>query len=80
MSDNVDWNAAATLLERDDSGSDFDINFRAVATGSLADVLIQFLAMDSAERARVIIDRGAAGNLAFNDIMALTSRADFPGA
>jgi hypothetical protein len=78
--DGVDWTAPATMLERDDSGSDFDISFRAVATGPLSALISQFLTMDAAERARVIIDRGAAGNLAFNDIMALAARADFPGA
>jgi hypothetical protein len=79
MSDGVDWGAVATMLERDDSGSDFDIAFKTIATGPLSTLISQFLAMEAADRARIIIDRGAAGNLAFNDIMALAGHADFPG-
>ena len=79
MTDAIDWTATATMLERDDSGSDRDIDFRTVATGPLADLVAKVVAMLPAERARIIIDRGSHGTIAFNDIMALSARTDFPG-
>lgn len=80
MTDTIDWQAPATMLERDDSGSDRDIDFRTIASGPLATLVAQVLAMQPAERARIVIDRGIAGTIAFNDIMALAARNDFPGA
>lgn len=75
----VDWQAQATLLQRDDSGSDRDIDFRTVAKASLAQLVGKVVAMTPAERARVVIDRGPDGTIAFADIMALAARDDFPG-
>ena len=80
MTDMIDWQAPATMLERDDSGSDRDIDFRTIASGPLAALVAQVLAMQPAERARIVIDRGITGTIAFNDIMALAARSDFPGA
>ena len=77
--DPIDWTATATMLERDDSGSDRDIDFRMVASAPLADLVAKTVAMLPAERARIIIDRGIHGTIAFNDIMALAARPDFPG-
>ncbi len=77
--DPIDWCAPATMLERDDSGSDRDIDFRNVATAPLADLVAKTVAMLPAERSRIIIDRGIHGTIAFNDIMALAARPDFPG-
>ena len=77
--DPIDWTAAAIMLERDDSGSDRDIDFRTVATAPLADLVAKTVAMLPAERSRIIIDRGIHGTIAFNDIMALAARPDFPG-
>lgn len=79
MTDIIDWQATATMLERDDSGSDRDIDFRIVAKAPLAVLVAQVMAMQPAERARIVIDRGVAGTIAFNDIVALAARSDFPG-
>ncbi len=75
----VDWTGAATLYERDDSGSDMDIVFHRRAQGALGDVIAQVLALNGAERARMIIDRGADGMLNIHDIVALAAHDDFPG-
>ncbi len=77
MSDAIDWTAAATLLERDDSGSDRDVDFRTVARGPLRDLVARVAAMAPAQRARVVIDRGPAGTIAVSQIMRLAERADF---
>ena len=79
MTDNIDWTATVTMLERDDSGSDRDVDFRTVATGALADMVARVVAMLPVERARIIIDRGPAGTIAMGDIMALAARPDYPG-
>lgn len=76
----IDWTAPAILLERDDSGSDRDIDFREVARGVLGTIIAQVVAMPPAERARVVIDAGLQGTLAVGDILALSARDDFPGA
>lgn len=77
--DPIDWCASATMLERNDSGSDIDIDFRTIATAPLADLVAKTVAMLPEERARIVIDRGPQGTIAFNDIMALAARPDFPG-
>jgi hypothetical protein len=79
MSEAIDWAAEAKLLERDDSGSDWDVDFKPVATAALSTLVAKVVAMTPADRARVIIDRGPAGTIAYADIMALAARADFPG-
>lgn len=79
MTEVIDWTANCMMMERDDSGSDRDIDFRTVCAGPLADLVAKVAAMLPAERARIIIDRGPHGTIAFNDIMALWARTDFPG-
>ncbi len=76
----IDWTATAILLERDDSGSDRDIDFREVRRGALSAVVADVLAMPAADRARVVIDAGLQGTMAVGDIIALAGRDDFPGA
>ena len=73
----IDWNAPATLLERDDSGSDLHYDFKTVASGTLGELVRQVAALASAERARLVID---SGNTSFNvgQIMDLASRDDLP--
>lgn len=80
MSDGMDWTASATMLARDDSGSDRDIDFRTLATGPLASLVAKVVAMPPIERARILIDRGAAGTITVAEILALAQRDDFPGA
>ena len=80
MSDTIDWTATATMLERDDSGSDRDIDFRTLAKAPLAHLVAKVAAMDTTDRARILIDRGPAGTITVNEILALAQRADFPGA
>jgi hypothetical protein len=78
MSEAIDWAAKAQLLERDDSGSDWDVDFKPLATAPLSVLVARVVAMTPADRARVVIDRGPAGTIAFADIMALAGRDDFP--
>ncbi len=80
MTEQVDWNATATMLERDDSGSDLDMHFKTVAKAPLGELVAKVVAMTPADRARILIDRGPAGTIAIAEIMALATRDDFPGA
>lgn len=55
-------------------------DFDTLAEGSLAEMVARVAAMDVAERARVIIDVPGQGNLTVGEVLALSERADFPGA
>ncbi len=79
MSGSIDWSREAVLLERDDSGSDWDVDFKKIAVASLAELVAKVVAMEPADRARIIIDRGPDGTIAYTDIMALAAHDDFPG-
>jgi hypothetical protein len=79
MMESIDWSREAKLLERDDSGSDWDVDFKLVAAAPLSVLVAKVVAMAPANRARVIIDRGIDGTIAYADIIALAARADFPG-
>lgn len=73
----IDWTAPATLIERDDEGSDLHYEFKTVATGSLAELVRRVAGLPAVERARLVIDSGTAS---FNvgQIMELASRDDLP--
>ncbi|MBX9728309.1 MAG: hypothetical protein K2X31_05315 [Sphingopyxis sp.] len=75
----IDWNAAASLIERDDAGSEMYFEFRTLASGPLSDLVAQVASLTPEARARLVIDRGIAGTIAVQDIMALAARPDFPG-
>ena len=73
----IDWNAPATLLERDDAGSDLHYDFKTIASGTLAELVRRVAALDAGDRARLAIDSGNA-SLNVGQIMELAGRDDLP--
>ncbi len=74
----VDWSVAAKLIERDDAGSELAYDFHERATGTLASLVTQVVAMDATARARMLIDAGSVGMLTVGQILDLSARGDFP--
>ena len=77
---NINWNAPARLLEREDGGSDLYVDFRERGAGSVCLLVAQVLELPANQRARMVIDAGAQGMFNMTDIMALSERADYPGS
>lgn len=73
-----DWSAPAKLIERDDGGSEMFFHFEEVGTGTLAELVARVAAMTPQQRARLVIDAGAAGTVNVPQIMDLAARPDFP--
>ena len=67
----LDWDAEATLHERDDDGSELQYNFTELATGPLRDIVARVAAMDSAQRARLVVAVSGGQSLAVSEILAL---------
>ena len=75
--DSVDWNAAATLHERDDGGSEMHYNFRELKKGRLGDLVREVAAMEAGDRARLVIDVSGGTTINVGQIMDLAARSDF---
>jgi hypothetical protein len=75
----IDWNAKATLQQRDDAGSDMFIAFDTIGEGPLSAMVAQVLQMSPHDRARVVLDVQGMGMLDVARIVELGKRADFPG-
>ena len=78
--DEMNWNAAAELHERDDAGSDMFVEFKTLKTGPLAELIAHVMTLPSDQKARLVIDASGVGSLNIHDITALAKRADFPEA
>ena len=76
--DTVDWDAPATLHERDDAGSDMHFHFRTVRQGTLGALVREVAGLPSAERARVVIDVAGGSTLSVGEILSLANREDLP--
>lgn len=74
--DAVDWNAAATLIERDDGGSEMHYNFRELRKGKLGELVREVAAMAAPERARLVIDISGGTTINVGQIMDLAARED----
>jgi hypothetical protein len=74
----IDWHAASKLLARDDAGSEMFFEFKEIGIGTLAELVTQVMALDPAERARVLIDAGAVGTFNVGQIAELAARDDLP--
>ncbi len=75
----IDWAAPAKLMERCDGGSDLYYEFTDLRSAPLGLLVAEVVAMPAPERARLVIDAGAAGMLNIGDILTLSARDDFPG-
>lgn len=67
----LDWNAEATLHERDDAGSELQYNFNVVKKAPLRELVTLVASMASDERARLIIDIAGGKSLNVGEIIAL---------
>ncbi|MFC4295423.1 hypothetical protein ACFO0A_10195 [Novosphingobium tardum] len=74
----VNWDAPATLQERDDGGSDLHYHFRTVRDGTLAELVRAVGAMPTAERARMVIDVAGGNTINLGQILDLAAREDLP--
>lgn len=74
----VDWNAKATLQQRDDSGSDMFYGFETIGEGPLADMVGRVMEMPPHDRARVVLDVAGLGMLNVGQVVELSGRDDFP--
>ncbi|MDT0508247.1 hypothetical protein [Novosphingobium sp. MMS21-SN21R] len=67
----LDWNAEATLHERDDAGSEMQYNFNVLRKAPLRDLVTQVVAMTVDERARLVIDVAGGKSLNVAEILEL---------
>lgn len=67
----LDWNAEATLHERDDAGSELQYNFNVIKKAPLRDLVAEVAAMSADARARLIIDVAGGKSLNVGEIMDL---------
>lgn len=70
----LDWEAAATLRERDDGGSDLQYNFSVLKTGSLREMVAHVVAMDAAQRSRLVIEVAGGRSLNVSEILELSAK------
>jgi hypothetical protein len=76
--DEVDWEETVTLMEREDSGSDYYIGFQQRGRGQLSDMVRQACRAPEEQQGRYIIERPGRPNLDIHQIIALSLRPDFP--
>lgn len=69
-----DWDAQATLHERDDGGSELQYNFAVLAKGSLRAMVAHVVAMEPAQRARVVIEVAGGKSMGLGDILELAAK------
>jgi hypothetical protein len=67
----LDWNAEATLHERDDAGSEMQYNFNVLRKAPLRDLVTQVVAMTVDARARLVIDVAGGKSLNVGEILEL---------
>ncbi|MBB4613654.1 hypothetical protein [Novosphingobium taihuense] len=70
----LDWNAEATLHERDDAGSEMQYNFSVLKKAPLRDLVAEVAAMDAAKRARLVIDVAGGKSLNVSEILEIAAR------
>lgn len=71
----LDWNAEATLHERDDAGSEMQYNFSVLKKAPLRELVAQVAAMDAQQRARLVIDVAGGKSLNVGEILDLAGKA-----
>ncbi len=70
----LDWDAEATLHERDDGGSELQYNFAVLKKGPLRELVAAVVGMDGAQRARVVIEVAGGKSLNLGEILELAVR------
>lgn len=74
----IDWKQDAKLLERQDGGSELYVEFAELGRGSLVDLVTRVIALEPAERARLVIDAGVLGMFSQAEILGLSAHPEFP--
>lgn len=67
----LDWNAEATLHERDDAGSEMQYNFNTLKKAPLRELVTEVIAMSVDQRARLVIDVAGGKSLNVGEVMEL---------
>ena len=70
----LDWNAEATLHERNDAGSEMQYNFSVLKKAPLCELVAEVAAMDASQRARLVIDVAGGKSLNVGEILELAAR------
>lgn len=65
----LDWNAEATLHERDDAGSELQYNFNVIKKAPLRDLVAEVATMATDQRARLVIDVPGGKSLNVGEIL-----------
>lgn len=65
----LDWNAEATLHERDDAGSELQYNFNVIKKAPLRDLVAEVATMGTDQRARLVIDVPGGKSLNVGEIL-----------
>jgi hypothetical protein len=78
--DEVNWDEPATLMEREDSGSDMYIGFQTRGRGRLCEMVRQACGAPEEQQGRYIIERAGKPNLDIYQIIALSQRSDIPAS
>lgn len=74
--DQSDWDDAATLHQRTDGG--VLSAFRAIRSGTLADLVRQVMTLPPDERRNYAIEKAGDHRFEWREIEALAARGDFP--
>ncbi|CAH0496855.1 hypothetical protein [Novosphingobium sp. CECT 9465] len=67
----LDWNAEATLHERDDAGSEMQYNFNMLKKAPLRELVTEVVGMSVDQRARLVIDVAGGKSLNVGEVMEL---------
>lgn len=70
----LDWNAEATLHERDDAGSEMQYNFSVLKKGPLRDLVTDVASMDASRRARLVLDVSGGKSLNVTEMLELAKQ------
>ncbi|MDF8333908.1 hypothetical protein [Novosphingobium cyanobacteriorum] len=73
----LDWQAQATLHQRDDDGSEMQYNFSVVKKGPLGELVREVAGMDAEARARLVIDVPGGKSLNVGEILELAKVEGF---
>ncbi|MFM7404717.1 MAG: hypothetical protein ACKO1N_11680 [Erythrobacter sp.] len=70
----LDWDAEATVHERDDGGSELQYNFAVLRQGALREMVAYVVAMEATQRARVVIEVAGGRSLNLPEILELSAK------
>lgn len=70
----LDWDAEATVHERDDGGSELQYNVAVLRQGALREMVAYVVAMEATQRARVVIEVAGGRSLNLPEILELSAK------